>query len=228
MRLVMPVFTAVLVAVTGLVGGCTRSSDGVARADPAHVRQTVPAQQLSTILLTPSQLADAVGSPVKPRVEMNQPVPGDAGGTQCASLDTAGTRGFVGDGFSAFQLVVSADGTGSTNNHVVAQAASIYPAATAATKAFATATSDLSSCNGRQVRGPASWRFAIRDVTADTARWSKQQTDIAQQWLCYAQARVRNNVVIEAMACQGDNGGEAKADTILNDMSASVWEVSGR
>jgi len=41
------------------------------------------------------------------------------------------------------------------------------------------------------------------------------------------QARVRINVIIQAMSCQGDDGGQANADAISNRMSARVWDLSG-
>jgi hypothetical protein len=227
MRLLVPIVATVTLAAAGLAAGCARSTDGVARANPAHASQLLPSDQLDTVLLTPSQLSDIVGARLQPRVELTRPVPGSAGAAQCAAVDTAGAQGFVGDNFSAFHLLVSADGTGNDNNHVVAQAASIYPDGASATKAFAAATNGLPSCNGKEVRGAADWKFAINDATADTVRWNKEQTNLPQLWVCYGQARVRDNVIIQAMACQGDDGGQANADAILNHMSATVWELGG-
>jgi hypothetical protein len=225
MRLPVPILAAAVLAAAVCAAGCERTSDGVANPNRAHVGQSVPSAQVDSVLLIPSQISDIVGVELRPRVEQTRAVPGTSADGPCAAL---GMQGFVGDGYSSFHVVLSSDGDGADRNHVVAQAASIYPDAATAEKAFVTATGSLGACNGREVRAGADWRYAVNEVTADTVRWNKEQKDSPQLWVCHGQARVRDNVIVHAMACQGDDGGEHIADVILDRMSATVWELAGR
>src|ERR1700676_3786751 len=97
MRPLVPIVVAVTLTAAGLLAGCARSTDGVARPNPAHATKPLPSGQLDTVLLTPSQLSEIVGARLQARVELTRPVSGSAGGAQCAALDTAGAQDFVGD-----------------------------------------------------------------------------------------------------------------------------------
>jgi len=44
--------------------------------------------------------------------------------------------------------------------------------------------------------------------------------------VCHGKACLRNNVVLQAMACCGDDEGKVTVTTITNRMSARVWELS--
>ncbi|MBV8930837.1 MAG: sensor domain-containing protein, partial [Mycobacteriaceae bacterium] len=61
----------------------------------------------------------------------------------------------------------------------------------------------------------------------DTVRWNKEQTDIPLLWVCYGQGRVRSNVLLAAMVCEGDDAGAQKVGAIADRMSASVWDLAG-
>jgi hypothetical protein len=56
--------------------------------------------------------------------------------------------------------------------------------------------------------------------------WNKERTDIPMPWVCYGQGRVRDNAIIEAMVCQGDDAGARSAQTILDRMSAAQLDPS--
>ena len=96
---------------------------------------------------------------------------------------------------------------------------------------FATGTKNAKACDGQRALstgGDAAWKFTVPEINADTVRWSKQQIGIPFDWTCYAEARLRNNAIVQAMACQGDDGGQVTVTTMTDRMSASVWELSGR
>jgi PknH-like extracellular domain len=224
-RLGVPFFLPTLLAVI-LVAGCSSTTSGRAVAAVKHAARPLAAADLESVLLTPAQLSDIVGAALVPRVDQKRPVGGGPSGP-CAALDSAGSDAFVGNDFSGFHVLLAADGTEIVHDHIVTEAGTVYPDAATAAKQFGAATGALGACNGRHVREMADWRYAVNDVTADTVRWNKEQTDAPALWVCYGQGRVRNNVIVEAMACQGDDTGAQKADTIVNRMSASVWELSG-
>ena len=68
----------------------------------------------------------------------------------------------------------------------------------------------------------------VPDSLAGEVRWNKVQKNAPGPWVCRGQARLRDNVIIQAMACQGDDGGGMTTDKILDRMSATVWEMAGR
>ncbi|MBV8350434.1 MAG: sensor domain-containing protein [Mycolicibacterium sp.] len=223
----LPVALAGLFTAALALAACAQSVDGRAVAPRSRAGRPVSGADLDNILLTPSQRSDIVGAKVQLQGDVTRPVAGNPVEGPCAGLETVGMQPFIGDGFSAFDLLLSSDGTGTQHDHVVTQAAAIYPDVASATKIFATATSGLSSCDGKNVKTEAAWRFAVNDVSTDTVRWNKEQIDLPMLWVCYGQARVRINVILQAMSCQGDDGGKANADAISNRMSARVWDLSG-
>ena len=223
----LPVALAGLCTAALVLAGCAQPIDGRAVAPSSHASRPVSGGDLDNILLTPSQLSDIVGTKLQLQGDVTRPVAGDPAEGPCAGLDTVGMQPFIGDGFSAFRLLLLSDGTAIQHDHVVTQAAAVYPDVGSATKAFGTATSRLQPCDGKNVKTEAAWRFAVNDLSTDTVQWNKEQTDLPMLWVCYGQARIRVNVMIQAMSCQGDDGGKANADAISNRMSASVWDLSG-
>jgi PknH-like extracellular domain len=223
MRRLVPIFVAVLAAV--LVAGCSSPTDGRARAKPNHVGRPLGSHDLDSVLVTPSQVSDIVGAKLTLRVDQNRPVGGGPGGP-CAALDTAGADELVGSNYDAFHVLAMADGTAGVHDHVVTEAAAVYADAASAAKQFTSGTAGLGPCNGRTVNSEASWKFAVNDLSPDSVLWNKEQTDISMLWVCHGQGRVRDNVILEAMVCRGDDTGAQNADTIVNRMSASVWELS--
>jgi PknH-like extracellular domain len=216
-----------LVTAALLLAGCAQPVDGRAVAPPSHASRPLSGGDLDAVLLTAAQLSDIVGAKLALAAQVVRPVAGDPAEGACAALDTVGMQQFIGDDFSAFHLLLLADGTAAQHDHIVTQAAAVYPDVATATAAFAAAAAALPPCDRKDVKTEAAWRFAVNDIGPDTVRWNKEQTDLPMLWVCYGQARVRVNVIIQAMSCQGDDGGEANADAILNRMSATVWRLSG-
>ena len=215
-----------LLATTLLLAGCARTTGGHAVAGPSHTPRLLAGGDLDNILLTPSQLSGIVGAKVQLQADVLSPVAGDPTEGPCAGLDAPGMQLFVGDSYSAFHMLLMADGSATEHDHVVTEAVTVYVDEATAAKTFATAIAGLQGCNGQQVQVAAAWRFAVNDTTADTVHWNKEQTDLPSLWVCYGQGRVRDNAIVQAMSCQGDDGGNANADTISNRMSAAIWDAT--
>ncbi|MCW2653283.1 MAG: hypothetical protein JWR32_4259 [Mycobacterium sp.] len=223
----LPVSLAGLLTAAVLLAGCAHPIHGRAVAAPVHVGKSLSGADLDSVLLSPSQISDMVGAKLAPHTDVGRPVRGDPAQGPCAALDSAGMQPFIGDGFGAFHLLLLSDGIPTEHDHVVTQAAAVYPDSASATKVFTTAAASVAPCNGKELKTEAAWRFAVNDITSDAVRWNKEQTDLPILWVCYGQSRVRANAILQAMSCQGDDGGQANADAILNKMSATVWELSG-
>ena len=218
---------ALVIALSAAVlAGCTATTSGVAKPNPAQLAKPLRSADLDGVFVAPEQVSDIVGGTLTLRIDRTRPVGGGPGGP-CAGVDTAGADEFVGVGYDAFHVLVIADGHGNQHDNIVTESATVYSDASRAAKQFASASSGLGPCNGRHVRDEADWKFAINDVTPDTVLWNKEQTDLPTLWVCYGQGRVRNNAIIEAMVCRGDDAGAKDADAILDRMSASVWDLSG-
>ena len=147
----------------------------------------------------------------------------------CSALDSVGIAAFVGERWSGFRVLLFTDGD--RRDRVVSQAVAVYPDASLAAAAFKSGTSDATLCDGQRALSTgsdAAWRFAVQDGNTDTVRWTKRQLAIPLTWVCYREARLRNNAVLQAMACQGDDGGQSVVTTLTDRMSASVWGLSSR
>jgi hypothetical protein len=223
MRLLVILAAAVLVFT-----GCQRTSPGAAQWDAADAGRPLVADDANQVLLDPSQLSEIVGARLQLEADLGRPLPGISPAPECSPLDSVGTQAFVGDDWSGFHVLLFSD---FLHNHVAAEAVAAYPDKQSAATVFASATKDVAACDTKEAIGATGlgdWRFAVNDVTADAVRWNKQQLDSPEFWVCYGQARVRNNVIVQAMSCQGDDGGELNAQTMLDQMSANVWDLSAR
>jgi hypothetical protein len=134
---------------------------------------------------------------------------------------------FVGESWSRFHVLLFTDGD--RRDQVVAQAVAVYPDPAAAQTAFAAATGTVRACDGQRALGAggdAAWTFSVADIAADVVRWRKQQIGIPLTWVCQGEARLRNNVVLQVMACRGDDSARDTVTRLADKMSASVWELS--
>ena len=133
---------------------------------------------------------------------------------------------FPGDSWSGFHTLLYTDGD--QHDHAIAEAVAIYPDARTAAAAFTSGSKDAKACDGQRALstgGDAAWKFSVPEINADTVRWTKQQIGIPITWVCHGEARLRNNAVVQAMACQGDDGGQITVTTMTDRMSASVGTV---
>ncbi|MCX2933670.1 sensor domain-containing protein [Mycobacterium sp. CVI_P3] len=220
---------AILGAAAVVLAGCAHSVAGVAVSNPAQGITPLRADDTDQVLIGPAQLRDIVGVRLQTEADQSRPIPGSSAVPACSALDAAGMAAFLGDQSLGLHVLLFTDGD--RHDHVVAEAVAIYPDAGAAAAQFAAGTKNAKACDGQRALstgGDAAWKFTVPEINADTVRWSKQQIGIPFDWTCYAEARLRNNAIVQAMACQGDDGGQVTVTRMTDRMSASVWELSGR
>jgi hypothetical protein len=223
----MRLLVGVLAATAVLVSGCGRTTDGRAEWNPAQATKPLRAVDADQVMISPAQLGQIVGAKLQIDVDQPIPIPDTSSPPPCGPLDAAGMQSFVGNDWSGFHLLLLTDGRG--HDHVVAEAVALYSDSHSAAKAFTDATKNVAACDGQRVPGgdgASGWKFGVNDVSADTVGWNKVQLGIPMRWVCYGRARVRNNTILEAMSCQADDGGQLNVATILDQISASVWDQS--
>jgi hypothetical protein len=223
-------WSAVLCApVAAVVAGCAHTVAGAAVFNPAEPIAPLRAGDTGQVLLSVSQVSDIVGSRLQTDADRTRPVTGSSAAPACSALDAVGMSAFVGDGWSGIRVLLFTDGD--RHDRVVSEAVAVYPDAGSAADAFSAGTAGIRACDGQRALSTgseAAWKFSVGADNSDTVRWSKQQIAIPMTWICHGEARLRNNAVLQAMACQGDDGGRTVVTTLTDRMSASVWELSGR
>ena len=225
----MRLLAGVIASTAVVLAGCAHTIAGAAVWNPAQSLQPLRPDDTDQILISPSQLRDITGVNLQNDADQSRPITGSSAVPACSALDAVGMQAFVGDQWSGFHLLLFTDGD--KHDHVVAEAVTVYPDAHSAATAFAVGAKDAKACDGQRAMGTggdAGWKFSAPEVNADTVRWNKQQIGITIPWVCFGEARLRNNAVVQAMACQGDNDGQVTVTTMTDRMSATVWELSGR
>ncbi|GAY18957.1 sensor domain-containing protein [Mycobacterium sp. shizuoka-1] len=220
---------AILGAAAVVLAGCAQTVAGSAVSNPTEGITPLRADDVDQVLVSPEQLREIVGVKLQTDADQTRPIPGSSAVPACSALDAAGMAAFLGDKWLGLHVMLFTDGD--RHDHVVAEAVAIYPEASLASAQFDTGTKSAKACDGQRALsagGDAAWKFTVPEISADTVRWSKQQIGIPFDWTCYAEARLRNNVIVQAMACQGDDGGQSTVTAMTDEMSASVWELSGR
>ena len=221
---------AALLATTAvMLAGCAHTVGGAAAVNPAQPVSPLRPGDAGQVLIPAAAVSDIVGSPLQLDADQTRPVTGTSAVPACSALDSVGMAAFVGERWSGFRVLLFTDGD--RHDRVVSQAVAVYPDAALAATAFETGTSDVTACDGQRALSTgsdAAWKFAVQDGNTDTVRWTKHQLAIPLTWVCHGEARLRNNAVLQAMACQGDNGGQRVVTTLTDRMSASVGELSGR
>ena len=223
MRAALVAFAVVALA------GCAHTVTGAAVSNPAQPITPLRADDTGQVLISAAQVSDIVGSRLQVDADQARPVTGSSAVPACSALDSVGMAAFLGNRWSGFRVLLFTDGD--LHDRVVAQAVAVYPEAGSAAAAFAAGTSEVRACDGQRALstgGDAAWKFSVQEDNTDTVRWTKQQLAIPLTWECHGEARLRNNAVLQAMACQGDDGGRLVVTTLTDRMSASVWELSGR
>lgn len=221
---------AVLLALTAVaLSGCAHTVAGAPSGDPVARIAPVRAGDAGQVLRSPAQVSEIAGSRLQVDADRTRPVAGASAAPACSALDTVGMAAFVGTGWSQFRMLLFTDGD--QHDRVVSEAVAVYPDTAAAAAAFDAGTTGAGDCDGQHalsVGGDAAWRFDVGERAVDTLRWTKRQLGIPLTWVCHGEARLRNNAVVQAMGCQGDDGGRLLATRLADEMSAAVWELSGR
>jgi len=218
---------ASVVLTAAVLSGCAHSVPGAAVSDSTEAVIPLRAGDTEQVLLSPAQVSDIVGGALQVDADRTVPVRGASAVAACSALDAVGMAAFVGEDWSGFRVLLLTDG----DERVVAEAAAVYPDAGAAAAAFGSGIHDVQACDGQRALGTggdAAWQFSVPQPGPDTVRWSKQQIAVPLTWVCHGEARLRNNAIVQAMACQGDEGGAQVVTRLADRMSASVWELSSR
>lgn len=223
-------WSAVLCApVAAVVAGCAHTVAGAVVFNPAEpitplLRAGTPVRSCSVFLRYPT--SSAAGCRPMPTAPGRLPA---SAAPACSALDAVGMSAFVGDGWSGIRVLLFTDGD--RHDRVVSEAVAVYPDAGSAADVAprrAPPGSGLVTDSGAEHRqrsgvevqcGRGQFRHGAVDQTAD-----RHPDDV----ICHGEARLRNNAVLQAMACQGDDGARPQTVTLTDRMSASVWELSGR
>lgn len=216
-------------AATLAVGGCAHTVPGAAVFNPERTVTGLLPADADQVLLGAAEISDIVGANLQLDADRFSPIAGSSAVPACSALDAVGMSAFVGDTWSKFHVLLFTDGVG--HREVVAEAVAVYPDATSAGSVFSAAVGAARSCDGQRALGSggdAAWSFTVPAVGADAVRWRKQQIGIPLDWICHGEARLRNNAVLQVMACRGDDGGRTTATRLADRMSATVWELSDR
>lgn len=216
-------------AVTLTLAGCAHTVQGAPLFNPDRTVAGLLPADADQVLLDAAEISDIVGANLQLDADRFRPIAGSSPVPACSALDAAGMSAFVGDTWTKFHVLLFTDGVG--HQEVVAEAVAVYPDAASAGAAFSAAAGAARSCDGQRALGSggdAAWSFTVPAVDADTVRWRKQQIGIPLDWICHGEARLRNNAVLQVMACRGDDGGRATATRLADRMSATVWELSDR
>lgn len=220
---------ALVASMAVVLTGCAHTVTGAAVSNPAQPVTALRADDTSQVLLSPAQVNEVVGSRLQVDADRVRPVAGSSAVPACSALDSVGMAAFVGDDWTGFRVLLFTDGD--RDDRVVSEAVTVYPDAAAAAGAFAEGTKDVRACDGQRALSTgseAAWKFSVQTDHTDTVRWTKHQLAIPLTWVCHGEARLRNNAVVQAMACQGDDSGRQVVTSLTDRMSASVWELSGR
>lgn len=213
------------------LAGCAQTVPGAAVPNPGQPLVPLRAADAGQVLLGAAQVSDIVGSRLQLDADRTRPVAGSSAVPACSALDSVGMAAFVGDSWSGLRVLLF---TGDRRDRVIGEAVAVYPDAPAAEAAFRSGTAEVPACDGQRALsagGDAAWGFSVgagSPPTGDAVRWTKHQLAIPMTWVCHGEARLRNNVVVQAMACQGDDGGRTVVTRLADTMSATVWELSAR
>ncbi len=220
---------AILAATAVAVAGCAHTVERRAGVHRRRADHPAAPDDTGQVLVTAAQVSDIVGARLQVDADQARPVSGSSAVPACSALDSVGMAAFVGDGWSGFRVLLFTDGE--RHDRVVAEAVAVYPDARSAAAAFATGTSDVKACDGQRALSTgsgAAWKFGVHDDDTDTVRWTKQQLAIPLDLGVPRRGQASHNAVLQAMACQDDDGGETVVTSLTDRMSASVWELSGR
>jgi len=229
MRLLAKGLAGVVVPIALAAAGCAVDVEGRAVRNTSLSVSPLRAGDTDQVLVTPGQLRDITGLKLQLEADQSRPIPGMSAVAACSGLDATGMAAFVGDQTSGFHVLLLTDSE--QHEHVIAEAVAVYPDAVTAASTFGRSAGDAKGCDGQSALsagGDAAWKFAVSEANSDTVRWSKDQIGIPITWNCHAEARLRNNVIIQAMACAGNDDSQITVTTMMDRMSAMVWELSSR
>jgi hypothetical protein len=199
-------------------------------ARPPAPPKPVPASSISKLVLSTDEVDDIVGLTLNDRMEFPNPglAANDTDHPDC-TLATGLTKEALGNGeFTGFRQVRN---QATKDNNLVGlfrQNIAIFETAAKATELFHKAYGSLGKCNSTTITAqsnPTAWKIvAPGPFNGDTVTLHELQLTDKQQvlgWRCDHEARVKNNVILEASQCAWANGGPS-VTAGLNQISARI------
>jgi serine/threonine kinase PknH len=212
-----PIIAAVAVVLVVVVGGV-----GVwliaKPSPPPPAPPPIPAERLSALLLSPSDINSIMGSstmqPGKPILSMDtSPVTLSLPDCQGA-LYTSQDPVYAGTGYSGVSGLVSSE-PGDNYDHWVNQAVILFPSADKAKSFMQTAADKWKGCAGKTVtvtNKGKTYRWTFAQINGNPPKMTVMDTqEGADGWECQRAMSQANNVIVDVNACGyhiGDQGGQ--------------------
>ncbi|WP_292989132.1 sensor domain-containing protein [Mycobacterium sp.] len=204
-------------------------SPDAAPESPAPPPKPLSANSIKNLQLSTEDVVELAGLPLDKRTEFASPgmASSDYDKPDCA-LVMGITKDALGEGeFTAYRGARSEGIKGDSLIGSFTQHVATFETAAKASELFHNAYKSLGKCNGTTISHkskPTVWKLmAAGSFDGDVVTFGElQQTDQQQNygWRCDHQARVKNNVIIEAFLCAWANGSPAAA--------AAVDQISAR
>jgi hypothetical protein len=199
-------------------------------ATSASPPKPLPANNIKTLVLPTEDVDDIAGLPLQDRSQFDAPNASASDYTKPECALTLGiTKESFGDGeFTAYRSVRNQASKDDSLIGMFTQNIATFETSDKASDIFHKAYGSLGPCNGAAVaakNNPAVWKvLATGPFNSDTVKFGALQlTDNGQPlgWRCDHQARVKNNVIVEASMCTWANGASA-AGAAVDQISARI------
>ena len=189
----------------------------------------LPANNLKSLVLSNEDVNEIVGLPLSDRSQFDSPTASASDYTKPDCALTMGiTKDALGDGeFTAYRSIRNQASKDDSLVGMFSQNFATFETSDKASEIFHKAYATLGHCNSATIAAkdnPATWKIlASGPFNGDAVTFGALQfTDKNQPlgWRCDHQARVKNNVIVEASMCAWANGASASA--------AAVDQISAR
>jgi serine/threonine protein kinase len=211
-----PIIAAVAVVLVLIVGGV--GIWRVTRPKPAPPVDPVPADRLSALLLSPSDIDSVMGSstmePGKPITSMDSSSVTLSSPACQGALYTSQDPVYAGTGYTGVSGLVSSE-PGDNYDHWVNQAVVAFPSADKAKAFLQTSADKWKTCAGRTVtvtNKGKTYRWTFAQINGSPPKIAVLDTqEAADGWECQRAMGVANNVIVDVNACGyhiTDEGGQ--------------------
>jgi hypothetical protein len=192
-------------------------------ARPTEVPKPLPASNIKNLVLSTEDVNDIAGLTLDDRSEFVSPgrTTSNFNNPDCALADGI-TKEALGNGdFTAFRQVQNKASKGNSLIGLLNQNIATFETSAKASELFHNAYRSLGKCNSTTLvakSDTATWRvLAPGPFNGDVVTFSTLQLTDNQKilgWRCSHEARVKNNVIVEALFCAWANGAPATAAAI--------------
>lgn len=205
------------------------AADG-APESPAPPPKPLPANSIKNLQLSTEDIDELAGLPLDKRTEYASPTMAASDYTKPECALTMGiTKDALGEGeFTAYRGARSEATKGDSLIGSFTQHVATFETAAKASELFHNAYKTLGACNGTTISHKSSttvWKLmAPGPFDGDVVTFTDLQQNDKQQnfgWRCDHEARVKNNVIIEAFLCAWANG-RPTAAAAVDQLSARI------